>query len=212
MEFYISAGSCEESKVDYQTPAIPEAEADLNNTAVLFKGDYQRLFSYVMSMVRETRTAEDLTQETFLRAYKSRESLRAEGARTAWLYRIATHVCLDQLRQSARRAPMESEVNFDELEIGDTETPSLQQVIEQDEMSGCIQRYLNRLSDSYRAVILLHDMHGLGAPEMAQLLGETVATVKIRLHRARLKLRTALESGCTFAYDESNVLICESKH
>jgi RNA polymerase sigma-70 factor (ECF subfamily) len=163
-------------------------------------------------MVQETRTAEDLTQETFLRAYKSRDSLRAEGARTAWLYRIATHVCLDRLRQYAHRAPLESGMDLDELEIGEPDTPSLQQVIERDEMNACIQRYLNRLSDSYRAVILLHDMHGLGAPDIAQLLAETIATVKIRLHRARLKLRSALESGCTFTYDESNVFTCESKH
>lgn len=135
--------------MDYQTPAISEDKAELNDIAVLFKNDYKRIFRYILSMVQETRTAEDLTQETFIRAYKSRDSLRAEGARTAWLYRIATHICLDRLRQYARRAPMESEMNLAELEIGDADTPSLQQVIERDEMSVCIQHYLNRLSDSY---------------------------------------------------------------
>jgi RNA polymerase sigma-70 factor (ECF subfamily) len=164
-----------------------------------------------MSMIRDTAEAEDLTQETFLRAYRHRDSLRNEGAQTAWLYRIATHVCLDRLRQYARRAPKETETDFDELDVAEPDTPSLQQIIERDEMSECVQAYLNHLSDSYRAAILLHDMHDLAAPEIAQLLGVSVDTVKIRLHRARNKLRIALQTGCDFSHDERNVLTCESK-
>jgi RNA polymerase sigma-70 factor, ECF subfamily len=198
--------------VEYNTLVIPEDEPDIENIAVIFMGDYKRIFRYILSMVQDLPTAEDLTQETFLRAYKSRDSLRADAARTAWLYKIATHVCLDRLRQYARRAPMESEVDLEQVEIAEPNTPSLQKAMERDEMSVCVQRYLNRLSDSYRAVILLHDMHGLSAAELALLLGESLATVKIRLHRARLKLRAALEAGCAFSYDESNVLTCESKH
>jgi RNA polymerase sigma-70 factor (ECF subfamily) len=98
------------------------------------------------------------------------------------------------------------------VEVPELEAPSLQKIIEQDEMSECVQRYLDRLSDRYKSVILLHDMHELTSPEIAKLLGESLANVKIRLHRARLKLRAALEAGCAFSYDETNVLTCESKH
>lgn len=193
------------------TPKIREDELEIQRASVLFKGDYQRIFRYIMSMVRDTDEAQDLTQETFLRAYQRRDSLREAGAQTAWLYRIATHVSLDRLRQYARRSPMESDTDLDQVEVPEPDTPSLQQAIEQDEMSACVQRYLNRLSDSYRAVILLYDMHDLTAPEIAQLLGESLANVKIRLHRARLKLKNALASGCEFSYDERDVLTCESK-
>ena len=186
-------------------------ELEAGDASVLFKGDYQRIFRYIVYMVRDTAEAEDLTQETFLRAFRSRDSLREEGAKNAWLYQIATHVCYDRLRQFARRSPMESDADLDQVEVPEPDTPSLQKVIEQDEMSACVQRYLNRLSDSYRAVILLHDMHNQTSPEIARLLGESLDTVKIRLHRARLKLRTALEASCAFSYDESNVLTCEAK-
>jgi RNA polymerase sigma-70 factor (ECF subfamily) len=162
-------------------------------------------------MVRDAAEAEDLTQETFLRAYRHRDSLRDQGAQTAWLYRIATHACFDRLRQYARRNPKESETDLDQVDVPEPDAPSLQKVIEQDEMSACVQRYLNRLADSYRAVILLHDMHELTTPEIAQLLGESLATVKIRLHRARLKLKSALEAGCEFSYDDHSTLTCESK-
>ena len=198
--------------MEHHAPGVKEDELEVANASVLFKGDYQRIFRYIVSMIRDTAEAEDLTQETFLRAYRRRDSLRDEGAQTAWLYRIATHVCLDRMRQYARRAPAETETDLDQWDVPEPDTPSLQQVIEQDEMSKCVQSYLNRLADSYRAVILLHDMHELTALEISQLLGESLATVKIRLHRARIKLRAALQAGCAFSYDESNVLMCESKH
>jgi RNA polymerase sigma-70 factor (ECF subfamily) len=198
--------------VEHHTTMTQGDELEVENATVIFKGDYNRIFRYIMSMVRDTAEAEDLTQETFLRAYRARNSLQDEGAQTAWLYRIATNVCLDRFRQSARRAPMESETDLDQVEVAEPDTPSLQQVIERDEMSACVQRYLNRLSDSYRAVILLHDMHELTSPEIAQLLGESLSAVKIRLHRARRKLGIALEAGCAFSYDERSVLTCESKH
>jgi RNA polymerase sigma-70 factor (ECF subfamily) len=197
--------------VEHPTAMIQGDELEVENATLIFEGDYQRIFRYIMSMVRDTAEAEDLTQETFLRAYRRRDSLRDEGAQTAWLYRIATNVCLDRLRQSARRAPMESETDLDQVDVAEPDAPSLQQVIERDELSACVQSYLNRLSDSYRAVILLHDMHELTSPEIAQLLGESLSAVKIRLHRARRKLGTALEAGCAFSYDERSVLTCESK-
>lgn len=199
------------NKVEDYELILQRDDLEVENASVFFKGDYQRIFRYIMSMVKDAPEAEDLTQETFLRAYHRRDSLRDENAQTAWLYRIATHVCLDRLRQFARRTPMESETDLDQVEVAAPDTPSLQETIERDEMSGCIQRYINRLSDSYRAVILLHDMHELTAPEISLLLGETLTNVKIRLHRARLKLRTALKSGCAFTYDERGVLTCESK-
>ena len=192
-------------------PMTQGTEPETENAKDIFEKDYQRIFRYIMSMVRDTVEAEDLTQETFLRAYHRRDSLREAGAQTAWLYRIATHVCLDRLRQYARRAPRESETDLDEVDVAEPDRPSLQQTLEQDDMSECVQGYLNHLSDSYRAVILLYDMHELSAPEIAQLLGQSLATVKIRLHRARLKLKAALQAGCEFSHDERNVLMCESK-
>ncbi len=197
--------------MDCYAPAVQRDELEVENASVVFKGDYERIFRYIMSMVHDKDESEDLAQETFLRAYRHRDSLRDEGAQTAWLYRIATHVCLDRLRQYARRNPMESDTDLDEVDVTEPDTPSLQQTIERDEMSACVQRYLNRLPDTYRAVILLHDMHELTEPEIAQLLGESLANVKIRLHRARHKLRIALNAGCDFSFNESNVLTCESK-
>ncbi len=196
--------------MEHITPTTQDSELEPENASVIFQGDYNRIFRYILSMVQDTAEAEDLTQETFLRAYRGRDSLREEGAQITWLYRIATHVCLDRLRQYARRNPMESDADIDQVDVPEPDTPSLQKTLEQDEMSGCVQGYLTRLPDNYRAAIMLHDMHELDAPEIAQLLGESLANVKIRLHRARQKLRSALQTGCSFSYDEQDVLTCES--
>jgi RNA polymerase sigma-70 factor (ECF subfamily) len=159
--------------------------------------------------VRDPAEAEDLTQETFLRAYRGRDALREPQAALTWLYRIATHVCVDRLRQQARR-PIEAATAVEEIDLADL-GPPLQQVIEQGDMSACVQAYLVGLPDGYRAVLLLHDLHELTGPQIAELLGLTLATVKIRLHRARRKLRAALEAGCVFAHDERDVLVCEPR-
>ncbi len=179
--------------------------------ASLFTDYYARIHRHILSIVRDPAEADDLAQETFIRAYRSYGDLRDTGAQTTWLYRIATNVCLDRWRQRSRRAPMESEANPEELELADSDAISLQQAVERGEMSSCVQRYLEGLPDSYRAVILMHDLNGVSGIEIAQDLGESLATVKIRLHRARRKLRAALGVGCLLSHDERNVLVCEPK-
>jgi RNA polymerase sigma-70 factor, ECF subfamily len=176
----------------------------------LFEEHYPRLYRYTLSLMHDPAEADDTAQETFVRAYRHLDSLREVNALTTWLYRIATHVCLDRIRQQARGAEIKPETDLDDLEEVD-DTPSLQQIVERNDMSACVQRYLDSLPDSYRAVILMHDLDGLTSPQIAAALGASLATVKIRLHRARLRLRTQLESGCAFSHDERDVLVCEPK-
>lgn len=180
-------------------------------TPAVFEAYSQRLYRYALNLMHDPAEADDVVQDTFLRVNRRLDSLRDPAALTTWLYRIATHICLDRLRQRTRRAPREVDPDSAEVTEVDSAAPSLQQVVEQNEMSDCVQRYLDSLSDSYRAVILLHDLHGLTGPELAELLGVSLSTVKIRLHRARRKLQAQLQTGCAFSHDERDVLVCEPK-
>lgn len=173
---------------------------------------------YVRSLVRDAAEAEDITQETFLRAYRNLSTLQDQSKLSPWLYRIATNVCYDRFRQASSRPAAQSledeAATPDELktaDLPDDTAPRLDQVIEQKEMSACVQQYLDGLSDSYRAAILLHDVEGLSNPEIAEMLGCSLATVKIRLHRARTRLKAALDRACDFSCDDRGVLICEPK-
>lgn len=182
-----------------------------DDVSSFFEMNYDRIYRYIRGMVRDANEAEDLTQEAFLRAHRERETLRDPGALLSWLYRVATHVSLDRLRQRAKAAVREAKVDLAAIDPPDPGTPSMQQALEQEQMSACVNRFLVAIPDTYRSVILLHDMHALTGPEIAAVLEVPLATVKIRLHRARRRLKTALEAGCTFSCDNRGVLVCEPK-
>jgi RNA polymerase sigma-70 factor, ECF subfamily len=171
---------------------------------------YERILRYVRSLVRDLDEAQDLTQETFLRAQRRRDSLRDPDALLPWLYSIATHVSLDRLRQRARQAQAQSDLDPEAVSPPDP-APSAGHLVEQEDMSDCVEAYVSELRDSYRAVLLMHDVKGLSAREIAELLGDTTGSVKIRLHRARKQLRAALAAGCEFTQDERGTLVCDPK-
>jgi RNA polymerase sigma-70 factor (ECF subfamily) len=171
------------------------------------------LVTYVRGIVRSEEIAEDLTQEAMLRAHRNLAALNDTHRLIPWLYKIATNICRDYFRQRTR----EFEKGYDHADpispedLRDDNAPRLDKVMECAEMGECVQRYFNRLSDSYRAVILLHDVEGMTNQEIAEMLGISLENVKIRLHRARKQLRTILENVCSFHKDERGVLVCEPK-
>jgi RNA polymerase sigma-70 factor (ECF subfamily) len=190
-------------------------------TALVSEATANRIFSehrtaiqrFLLSMTRNPAEAEDLTQETLLRAHAKLATLEDDSKIVPWLYRIATNIARDRFRQPSwrqRSVPLETGDSEPALPVLD-DAPRLDKVMEQREMSDCVRRYLEDLADPYRAVILLHDVQGLTNSEMAELLGVTVDAAKIRLHRARTKLRAALAAGCSFERDDRGVLVCRPR-
>jgi RNA polymerase sigma-70 factor, ECF subfamily len=169
------------------------------------------LLDHIRRIVRSPADAEDVLQEVFLRAHQALGQLRAETALSTWLFRIATHVSVDKLRTRGRQPLVVDEIEPEDLTALDELSPSLQILIEQREMCACIQRYILDLPSDFRTVILLHDLEGLTAAEIAATLDIKLANVKVRLHRARASLKAALEAGCSLSCDCRGVLICEPK-
>lgn len=166
---------------------------------------------YIQYLVRDATEAEDLAQEALVRAHRQRDTLRDPAALESWLYQIATHVSIDRMRQHAKAAERLVDEPVEELPIADSAQASPLTVIQQEEMSTCVQRYVASLSDDYKAVLLLHDADGLTAKEIANLLQLPLTTIKMRLHRARQQLQAALNDACQFERDERGVFICEPK-
>ena len=187
-------------------PAAKTVDAGL-----LFEANHDRIYRYLLRLVRNPAEAEDLTQETFLRAYRRGDSLRDPEAVRGWLYRIATHAALDRLRQRKSHPAVDSDEGAGQLASAVSASPSVLDVVERKETSACVQRCLDFLPDHYRAVILLHESHGLTAPEIANLLGVSLFTVKIRLHRARQKLQQVMQRGCAISNDSQGVPACHPK-
>lgn len=185
--------------------------SDTTDAGVLFNIYHDRIYRYILHMVRNPGEAEDLTQETFLRAYRRRDTLRDEQAVRGWLYRIATHVCLDRLRQRRPNVSMDSKEGASQVASAVSLSPSVLEITERKETSACVQRCLDFLPDNYRAVIVLHEAHSLTAAEIASLLGLKLTAVKMRLHRARRMLQQVMECGCAISNDERGVPVCQPK-
>jgi RNA polymerase sigma-70 factor, ECF subfamily len=187
--------------------AASATAAALEARLVPFRPQVQR---HILAMVRDAAEAEELTQETYARAFERIAQLRDPQAALAWLYRIATTVSLDRLR---KRRPLTIPLSGEEADgvgvASRDRQPSLLDALEQSEMSECVQGYLAGLPDNYRIAILLHDAHGISNPEIAELLGCSLATAKIRVHRARARLRETLSTACNFEIDDRGVLVCE---
>ena len=192
---------------EYSMPPTCEAR----DAGALFEIHHDRIYRYILRMVRNSEEAEDLTQETFLRAYRHRDTLRDEQAVRGWLYRIGTHVCLDRLRQRRPNVSIDSTEGASQVESAISMSPSALEVTERKETSACVQRCLDFLPDNYRAVIVLHEAHSLTAAEIASLLGLKLTTVKMRLHRARRMLQQVMECGCAISNDNRGVPVCQPK-
>lgn len=163
--------------------------------------------------------AEDLTQEVFVKVGQSLETFRGESQLSTWIYRIATNAALDRLRQPSVRyggeklIPVESiaEIKADaDIQTGELKASTEQKLIRR-EMNGCIREIIQSLPDPYRSVIILSELEDLKDGEIAEILGLTLQTAKVRLHRARAKLREELAAACVFYRDERNEFACDRK-
>jgi len=137
--------------------------------------------------------AQDLTQETFTRAFEHRASFRGEASIRTWLSRIAVNTYLLKLRRIKRLR----EVTLDMVSVADSSRDPEQIVIRR-EFYECVYWILqNRCRPSERVVLVLRDLDGMRYDEISRVLGVSVPAVKSRLHRARQAFRQHLcGSGC----------------
>jgi RNA polymerase sigma-70 factor (ECF subfamily) len=97
-------------------------------------------------------------------------------------------------------------------ELGKNEESDEQvRLLEQREMSECVQEFVERLHETYRSVMVLYYLEGFSIEEIAGILGASSVSIRVRLHRAREELRSLLEEGCDFCRDERDVFVCTRK-
>ncbi len=163
---------------------------------------------YLQRYVGDPVAAEDLLQETLARIDRGLADFAGRSSIKTWAFSIATRVAADYLRKPERRAQI---VEMDETMGGADPEPSIDERLVVDEMSSCMRRVIDSLPEEYRAPLVLHEVQGLTAEETAAACGSSVPTAKIRIHRARLRLKAALQDECTFYRDTENVFRCDRK-
>jgi len=173
--------------------------------------DFQpRIHQYLIRLVGRD-DAEDLTQEVFARVSLALGQFRNESRLSTWIYRIATNVATDSLRLPALRL-RDKQVSFDqdiEMKNISIENVNIEQQLIRREMNQCIRYLIENLPVNYR--IKLSELEGFKNSEIAQILDTSLHTVKIRLHRARAKLKKEMINHCDFYWNERNELSCELK-
>jgi len=170
-----------------------------------------KILRYLTRMVGAPE-AEDLTQEVLIKVSKGLQSFRGESQLSTWIYRIATNAALDNLRRPSIQRTNRLNITSESEPAKDAfsgETASADHQIIRNEMNECIRNFVENLPEDYRTVVVLKDLEDLTNDEIADVLDVTLDTVKIRLHRARARLRKELEGHCTFYRDERNHLACD---
>lgn len=167
------------------------------------------IYRYLTRMIG-TDEAEDLTQEVFIKVHRNIQSVKKESSITGWIYRIATNAAIDRIRSLSRKS-VSSFITEEELLAEDQsewtdKVLSLEQQLIEKEMNDCIRNYISSLPENYRSVLVLSELEVLKNHEIADILGLTLENVKIRLHRARAKLKKVLQGNCNFYYNTENNL------
>lgn len=161
-----------------------------------------QLYGAARRMTRNAADAEDLVQETYLRAYKGFDRFTEGTNLRAWLFRILTNLFINEYRRRKRRPT--------EVDLGDTDTLYMYRGLgdgadarrsrsAEDELlegvtSAEVRDAIESLPDSYRVAVLLADVEGFAYKEIAEILDVPIGTVMSRLHRGRKRLRETLQT------------------
>lgn len=165
----------------------------------LVRRDSGRLLAVVRRILNNDDEAREAVHEAFISAYRARAQFQAGARLSTWLHRIAINAALMKLRSRRRR----HEEAIDDLlpkfladghhaEQFRSWAEPVDDALARRETAETVRRAIDRLPESYRTVLLLRDIEGLSTEEAASMLGTTPNAVKIRLHRARMALRTLL--------------------
>ncbi|HEU4953365.1 MAG TPA: sigma-70 family RNA polymerase sigma factor [Gemmatimonadales bacterium] len=162
---------------------------------------YERpVFALLFRMVRDRELAEDLSQETFIKALNAIDSYRPEFKFSSWIFKIANNAAIDHLRRreldtlsldGSPHAETPEAMQATALQIGARQESPLD-TVEAKELGSEIEAAIGRLRPEYRSCILLRHVEGRAYEEIAEILDLPLGTVKTYIHRARNELRVAL--------------------
>ncbi|MGE5358339.1 MAG: RNA polymerase sigma factor [Bacteroidales bacterium] len=155
------------------------------------------VFNLIVRMVRDPGVAEELAQDTFVKAFSHLRSYEPARKFSSWIFRIAHNTTIDYLRRPDRVVS-----SLDEGGHGTAEARSLtsaepgpQAIAERNELAGLVERAISGLRADYREALVLRYQEELSYEEIAEVLGLPIGTVKSNIHRARAELAAAMRSA-----------------
>jgi len=168
----------------------------------LVKRTQRQAYNMAYRMTGNRDDAEDLTQEAYLRAYRSFDKYNRALPFENWFFRILSNLFVDGLRRKPKQAPLSLDQPLGDpdgesdylLEIPDESADPQAQVL-RNVMDERIQCALEKLPREFRTAVLLCDVEGMSYEEIARTMGTSIGTVRSRIHRGRKMLRRHIEAG-----------------
>ena len=160
---------------------------------LLIERHQQHIFNLCYRMLRQFEEADDATQDTFLKAYRSLKQFRGDARLKTWLCQIARNECLNRLRHE-NMASLDQQLTTDHSFQTADSTPSPLELIEQRETQSIVHEAINKLPHQYRLVITLFHLNGLSYEEISQVMEIPMGTVKTHIFRARELLKSKLQA------------------
>jgi len=179
----------------------------------IYKEFYPKIVRYLGRLTDNKEEAEDLAQDVFIKVNSSLGKFEGRSSLSTWIYKIATNTANDRFRSASFQKGTKHTLSGEFLEenkedknvwTGDKENTS-DKILEKKEMNDCIKRYAEDVNENYRTVFTLSEYEGLKNQEIADILGLSLDTVKIRIYRARTQLKKKMEKGCEISPDENGL-------
>ncbi|MGJ3237300.1 MAG: RNA polymerase sigma factor [Anaerolineae bacterium] len=192
-----------ETELDNLITQAQAGDVEAFNALVLQFQDY--VYSIAYRIMGDSYSASDATQDTFITAFRKLEQFKGGNLR-AWLARIATNTCYDEIRKRKRR-PQDYLEELPGSELYDeppvpAEAPNPEQEAQRADLNQAIQSCIGALNDDQRMVLVLSDVQGYAYQEVADMVDTSLGTVKSRLSRARLAMRRCLQAFQELLPDE----------
>ena len=166
-----------------------QGDTDAFNPLVL---KYQpRIYTFINQQVKDTETAKDLTQETWLKAFRAIKTFRGDSTFASWLYRIAENVCIDYFRKQQKAYDIQPLHTVDERRITETHSDPCGD-LERQELRIYIRAAIQHLTQTRKQVFLLYYAQDLSIKQIAIRLKKSEGTIKSHLRNARLQLQEYL--------------------
>ena len=166
-------------------------QGDRQALEALLERHQPQVYRFGLKMCRDPEDAKDVVQDTLLAMARGVRDFRGASSISTWLYTIARSFCIKKRRRSkfapAQQRSLESEAAVEAGRLAGGEDPA--ETLAGKEVEQALEQAITALEPMYREVLLLRDVEGLTAPEVAEIVGTSVQAVKSRLHRARLSVR-----------------------
>lgn len=182
---------------EQQALVIQAKNGDLQAFETLIVAHEKIVFNVALRMLRHQEDARDISQEVFIKAYRSIANFDLRASFSTWIYRITINTCIDEMRKRKGKHTLslsqeqEDEDGSWKHEIADTDDTPEEALMRSEEQSEILLA-LNRISEEYKTVFILRDIQGLSYEEIAEITGVALGTVKSRISRARSSIKTEI--------------------